>query len=72
MHKTASFRKPFGSERVNKSQKLLESAKEHFYPNLASFWAKSSYKELFLIRSEIVGLLVNTLTANYEYFRSIR
>ena len=28
--------------------------------------------ELFLIRSEILGLLVNTLTANYEYSRSNR
>ena len=29
-----------------------------------------SWKKLFLIRSEILGLLVNTLTANYEYSRS--
>ena len=28
--------------------------------------------ELFLVRSEILGLLVNTLTANYEYSRSNR
>ena len=27
-------------------------------------------KKLYLIRSEILGLLVNTLTANYEYYRS--
>ena len=28
--------------------------------------------ELFLIRSETLGVLVNTLTANYEYSRSNR
>ena len=28
--------------------------------------------ELFLIRSEILGLLVNTLTANYGYSRGNR
>ena len=26
-----------------------------------------SWKKLFLIRSEILGLLANTLTVNYEY-----
>ena len=31
-----------------------------------------SLKRLFLIRSEIFRLLVNTLTANYEYSRSNR
>ena len=33
---------------------------------------KLSQKKLFLTRSEILGLLVNTLTANYEYSRSNR
>ena len=31
-----------------------------------------SEKKSFLVRSQILGLLVNTLTANYEYSRSIR
>ena len=72
MHNRACFWKPFGSERVNKSQKLLKSAEKYFYPTFSSFWAKFSWKKLFLIRSEILGLLVNTLTANYEYSRGIR
>ena len=29
-----------------------------------------SYKKSFLVRSEILGLPVNTLTANYEYSRN--
>ena len=31
-----------------------------------------SEKKSFLVRSQILGLLVNTLTANYEYSRSNR
>ena len=61
--------KPFGCERVNESQKLLQSAEKNFYPIFSSFWAKLSEKKLFLIRSEILGRLDNTLTANYEYSR---
>ena len=67
----ASFWKPFGSERVNESQKLLKSAEKYFYPTLSWFWTKLSWEKLFLIRSMILGLFDNTLTANYEYFRSI-
>ena len=29
-----------------------------------------SLKKNFSIRSEILGMLVNTMTANYKYFRS--
>ena len=32
--------KPFGSERVNESQKLLHYAEKNFYPSFSSFWAK--------------------------------
>ena len=30
----ACFWKPFGSERVNESEKLLKSVQKHFYPTL--------------------------------------
>ena len=72
MHSRDCFWKPFGSERVKMSQKLLKSAEKCFYPTFWSFWAKLSSKKLFLIGSEILGMLVNTLTANYEYSRSNR
>ena len=36
-------------------------------PILSSFWAKFSYRKLFLARSEIFGWLVNMFTANDEY-----
>ena len=66
------FLKPFGTERVSESQKLMKSAEKHFYPTFSFLRAKLSLKKLFLIRSEILGLLVNTLTANYQYSRSNR
>ena len=72
MHKRASFGKPFGSERVNLSKKLLKSAEKYFYPIFLSFLANLSSKKLFLIISEILGLLSNTLSANYEYSGSNR
>ena len=42
MHDKASFLKPFGSERVNYSQKLLKSAEKYFYTIFSSFSAKLS------------------------------
>ena len=66
------FSKPFRSDRLNDSQKLLKSAEKYFYPTFPSFWPKLSYKKLFLIRSEILGLLVNTLNAKYGYSGSNR
>ena len=72
MHKRACFWKRFDSERGNESQKLLRSSEKFFYPAFWSFWAQLSYKELFFIRSEALGLLVKRLSANYEYSRSNR
>ena len=72
MHNRACFWKPFGSERFNELRKLLQFAEKYFYPFFSSFSAKITQKKLFLIRSEILGLLVNTLIANYEYSRSNR
>ena len=67
MHTRACFWKPFDSERVNESQKLLKSTENYFYPTFSSFWAKLSEKKLFLIRYEILGLFDNTLPANCDY-----
>ena len=72
MHSKACFWKPFDSELGNESPKLLKREEKYFYPTFLSFWDKLSKKNLFLIRFEIVGLLDNTLTANYKYSRSNR
>ena len=62
----ACFWKRFCGERVKDSCKLLKSAEKYFYPTFSSFSAKLSYKKLIFIESEILGLLVKTLTTNYE------
>ena len=72
MHNRASSWKPFDSEPVNYSQKLLRSKEKYFYPTFSSFCAKLSLKKLFSMGSEIVGLLGETFTANYKYSRSNR
>ena len=69
MHKRACFWKPFGSEPVDESQKLLKSAEKYFYPNFWWFWAKLIEKKLFWIRCEILRLLYNTLPTNYQCSR---
>ena len=66
------FYKPFASELVDTSLKLLKSEEKYFYPTFSSFFTNLSLKKLFSIRSESLGLLVKTLTANYEYSPSNR
>ena len=61
IHKRSSFWKSFASEHVYKSQKLLKSAEKYFYPTFSSFWGKLSWKKSLLVRSEILGLFVNTM-----------
>ena len=72
MHKRACFWKPLGNDSVNDSQKLLKATEKYFYPTFSSVLAKVSYKNLILIRSEILELLLNNFTGNYEYSRSNR
>ena len=48
------------------------SLQKVFCPTSSSFWSKVSEEKLFLIRSAILGLLLNTLTANYKLSRSNR
>ena len=63
------FLKPFRSEPIKDTKKLVRSAEKNFYPTFSTFWAKVNSKKLFSIGSEILGLLDNTLTPNYEYSR---
>ena len=72
LHNSACFSKPFRSEGLNESPTFLKSSEKYFYPTFPSFLAQLSRKKLFLIRSEILWLLANTLTANYEYSGSNR
>ena len=60
----------FASERVNESLKLLKSAQKYFYYTFLSVSGNFQSKKAFLFRFEIIGLCVNTLSADYEYPRS--
>ena len=64
------FLKLFGSERGNVSLTLLKLAEKYYYPNLLSVWVNFRQKKSFLIRSEILGVLLNTVPTDYEYSRS--
>ena len=64
MHEKSCFTTLFSSQRVSRSQTLLKAPPEQFYPNFSSFSNKSSQKTSLLVRSQILGLFFNTLTAD--------
>ena len=72
IHKRSCLWKPFGSEPVNESQELLKSKRKYFCPTVGSCSASLRWKKNFSVKSEILGLLVDRLTANYMYSRSNR
>ena len=66
MSKNPGFRTPFDSQHAKGSKRLLKIARKHFYYNFSWLWEekrKISLLEIF----EILGLFVNTLTADDEY-----
>ena len=64
MCKRFCFRPPFSSQCVSAPKTLLKSSRHHFHTNFSVFRDKFSWKKLLQVRSEIVGRLFNTLTAN--------
>ena len=69
MPETSCFRTPFRSQGVHVSQTLLKSARQHFYPNSPIMGDKLGLKTSLLVRSEILGLIGNTLLADHMYSR---
>ena len=61
------FRTAFGNQPVYGYQTLLKSARHYYYPIFQWIWDKLSWKKSALVRSKILGLFVNTLTAEYTY-----
>ena len=57
----------FDSEHDNESQTLLRSARNNFYTTIPLIWDRTSRNRLVLVRSEVLGQLVNTLTADYKH-----
>ena len=48
---------------------MLKSAPHHYYPIFPCIWDILSWKKYALVWSEILRLLVNTLTADNKYSR---
>ena len=48
---------------------MLKSARHYYYPIFPWIWNKLSWNKSALVRSKILGLFVNTLTAEYTYSR---
>ena len=69
MPKISHFRTPFESQRVHGYQTLLKRPCQHFYQNFPSIQDALSSKTSLLVKSEILGLFGNTLTADHMYFR---
>ena len=61
------FRTSFDSQHVNTCQTLVKSAWEQLYHNLWSLWEKMTWKISPLLNFEILGVFVNTLTADENY-----
>ena len=69
MNKGSLFRTPFDSQCVSGSQTFPKFRRQHFYPIFSSIWDKLSWETSLLVRSEILQLFVNILTADCKYSR---
>ena len=63
------FRTAFSNQPVNGYQTLLKSLWHYYYRIFPWIWDKLSWKKAALVRSKILGLFVNKLTAEYKYSR---
>ena len=59
----------FGRQHGNGSQTPPRSARNHFDTTIPLICGRTSRKRLVLVRSEVLGQFVNTMTADYKYFR---
>ena len=66
LSKKRRFKTSFDSEHVKGSQKLVTSAWEHFYHIFLSGWREMISKIIPLLKFEIIGIFVNTMTADYK------
>ena len=57
----------FDSEHDNESQTLLRSARNNFYTTIRLIRDIASRNTFVLVRSEVLGQLVNTLTADCKH-----
>ena len=57
----------FDSQHVRRYQTLVKSSWEHFYHIFSSLWGEIIWKISPWLKFEIIGLFVNTWTADYKY-----
>ena len=57
----------FSRQHVNESQTLPKSARNQFHTTSPLISVRKNRKRLVLVRSELLGQFVNTLTADYKY-----
>ena len=57
----------FDSEHDNEPQTQLRSARNNFYTTMPLIGDRTSRNRLVLVRSEVLGQMVNTLTAAYKH-----
>ena len=67
MSKKARFRTRLNSQHVEGLETLPQSARQHFYQIVWLHWEKLTGKLSLLVISEILGLPINTLSANGNY-----
>ena len=65
--KRSCLRTPFANERVNGFQRVLKSARNHYYPLFWSIRGKLSCQKSVLVWLEILRLFVQTLTADDKH-----
>ena len=57
----------FDSQHVKRFQTLVKSSWEHFYHIFSSLWREMIWNITPWLKFEIIGLFVNTWTADYKY-----
>ena len=68
MSKRSCLTIPFGTQHFSGSPKLLKSAQKDFYLLVSSILDELSWKISLLVCHEILGMFVNTLTADDKYY----
>ena len=67
LSKNHRFRTSFDSQHVKGSETIKKSARQKFFHIFSAFWGGLIRKISPLLNFEIIGVFVNTLTADYKY-----
>ena len=62
-----NLKRSFDCEHVARFETLAKSLLEHFYHSFSSLWGEMIWKISPWLKFEIIGLFVNTWTADYKY-----